>query len=151
MEYPEQHTFTKEHRIGLYTAAALGSVVMSALVINSLPSDPKFEIRNNVQQYVPTIEHNNPTEHAGQVLSGVIKQDEIPSLVVEQSTLDFAEKYDVDLKQGQSSVNQQSAKDIEAAIHAVTGGSIQPGTTFETRFDPESGYIVSTHVADESK
>jgi hypothetical protein len=151
IENPGQFILPKERRIGLYTAATLGSVVMSGLVMNSLPSDPKFDIKNNVQQSIPTIEHNDTFEHAGQVLPGEIMQDEIPSLVVEQSTLDFAEKYDVDLKQGQSNVDQQSAQNIEAAVRAVTGGSVQPGTTFETRFDPETGYVVSTYVDDESK
>jgi hypothetical protein len=154
IDNPAQFLPSKERHFGKYAAVVLGSATLAAILANGLQSDPKFDIKNDAQLSVPaTIEHaaTPSQEYTDSILINKIEQDEITGLVVEQSTLEFADEYDVTLQPGQSDIDFLSAKSIEEAVRQVTGGSVQPGTAFETRLDPETGYIVSTYLPDTSE
>lgn len=147
---PELH----ERHLGRNAAIALGSATLAAILISGAQSEAQHDIRNNAElSNSSTVEHTvtPAAEHSGAISFHTIEQDEITGKVVERSTQEYADLYDVTLQPGQSTIDFTSAKGIEDAIMQTTGGSVQPGTAFETWLDPSTGYVISTYVPKQSE
>lgn len=147
----QQYRIPTERRMNNYTKVALGgtaaAIAFGVLASEIARDDPKYLLETKADQVVVTtinlvspinIERTGPVEH------NRVANDEGTSDAIERATLAFIQEYGVITKEGQASTVQENAKAIDATIHAETGGSVQPDTEFDTWYDTETGYIISS-------
>ena len=141
------------YRAAGYTALALGVVVTGNVIVNTFQSDPEYDIKNHADISAPVVVDlpELSTHSDEKTLYSTVDEGEATSIAVEQATLQLADAYDIQLQKGQSAIDLQSAQNIDYAVRTTTGGSVKPGTELKSQLDPETGYVVTTYVVDDTK